>query len=80
MRIGAKIQISLHLPILTHNIMSLSILPIFHFIRGYLIPLLPYLIGHETGLHHVLQGGEALLDGRGDGPEDQDQGQVHVSQ
>ena len=41
---------------------------------------MPYLIGHETGLHHVLQGGEALLDGRGDGPEDQDQGQVHVSQ
>jgi len=27
----------------------------------------------------MIEGGEPLLDGRGDGPEDEDEGQVHVS-
>ena len=39
-------------------------------------------IGRElvTCLHHVIEGGEPLLDGGGDGPEHQDQRQVHPPQ
>ena len=32
---------------------------------------------HEAGLHHVVEGGEPLLDRRRDGPENEDHRQVH---